>query len=53
MFPHNSLENLEKVAAGISVPSYPIDDKTALKVTGGVVEVISEGKWKLFQPVMQ
>lgn len=47
-FPHNSLCNLEKLAATISVPSYAIDDQTALKVVDGTIEVISEGHWKLF-----
>lgn len=49
-FPENSLANLEKLAATIPVPSYAIDDQTAIKVTDGVVEVISEGHWKLFIP---
>jgi dipeptidase E len=30
------------------VPSYAIDDQTAIKVTGGSAEVVSEGHWKLF-----
>jgi dipeptidase E len=47
-FPENSLANLEKLAATIPVPSYAIDDQTAIKVTDGAVEVISEGNWKLF-----
>ena len=48
MFPSNTLENLEKMAAKIPLPTYLIDDQTALKVTGqGTVEVISEGTWKL------
>jgi dipeptidase E len=47
-FPENSLANLEKLAASLSVPSYAIDDQTALKVVDGSVEVISEGHWKLF-----
>ncbi len=49
-FPENSLSNLEKLAATIPVPSYMIDDQTAIKVTDGIVEVISEGHWKLFTP---
>jgi dipeptidase E len=49
-FPDNSLVNLEKLAATILVPSYMIDDHTAIKVTDGTVEVISEGHWKLFTP---
>jgi dipeptidase E len=49
-FPENSLANLEKLAATIPVPSYAIDDHTAIKVTDGIVEVVSEGHWKLFTP---
>jgi dipeptidase E len=47
-FPENSLASLEKLAATIPVPSYAIDDQTAIKVTGSNIEVISEGHWKLF-----
>ena len=47
-FPGNSLANLENLAATIPVPSYAIDDQTAIKVTDGKVEVVSEGYWKLF-----
>ncbi|HJW16233.1 MAG TPA: Type 1 glutamine amidotransferase-like domain-containing protein [Flavisolibacter sp.] len=49
-FPDNSLANLEKLAGTIPVPSYAIDDNTAIKVTDGNIEVISEGQWKLFAP---
>jgi hypothetical protein len=35
-------------AAGLSVPAYAIDDQTAIKVTDGTVEVVSEGHWKRF-----
>jgi dipeptidase E len=49
-FPKNSLASIEKLAATIPVPSYAIDDQTAIKVTDGAVEVISEGHWKLFTP---
>lgn len=49
-FPENSMVNLEKLATTIPVPSYAIDDQTALKVIDGTVEVISEGHWKLFNP---
>jgi dipeptidase E len=34
----------------VPVPGYAIDDQTAIKVTGGTVEVVSEGHWKLFTP---
>lgn len=49
-FPENSLANLEKLAATLHVPSYAIDDETAIKVTDGAIEVISEGHWKLITP---
>jgi len=46
-FEDSSLPNVEKWAAGIPAPTYAIDDETALKVTDGTVEVVSEGIWKL------
>jgi dipeptidase E len=49
-FPENSLSNAEKWAAKILVPTYAIDDQTAIKVIDGTVEVVSEGHWKLFTP---
>ncbi len=48
--PSNILANAEKWAAKLPNPAYAIDDQTALKVVDGVVEVISEGHWKLFTP---
>jgi len=48
MLPDNSMADAEKWAAGMRVPAYAIDDQTALKVTDGNVEVISEGHWKRF-----
>ena len=48
--PDTSLANIERWAAGIRVPAYAIDDQTAIKVTDGAVEVVSEGRWKLFSP---
>ncbi len=48
--PDTSLANIERWAAGIPVPAYAIDDETAIKVTDGAVEVVSEGHWKLFSP---
>lgn len=50
LFPDNSMANLEKVAATIPVPSYAIDDQTAIIVINDSVEVVSEGNWKLFLP---
>ena len=48
--PENTMADAEKWAAGMSVPCYAIDDQTAIKVTDGAVEVVSEGHWKLFTP---
>ena len=56
MFPHldheempdNSMAHAERWAAGMPVPGYAIDDQTAIQVTDGTVEVVSEGHWKLF-----
>jgi dipeptidase E len=46
--PDNSMANIQQWAAGVPVPTYVIDDATAIKVFDGTVEVISEGRWKLF-----
>ena len=46
--PYNTMAHAERWAAGLSCPAYAIDDQTAIKVTDGTVEVISEGHWKLF-----
>jgi dipeptidase E len=48
--PSNCMANAEKWAAGMPQPAYLIDDQTAIKVTDGAVEVVSEGHWKLFTP---
>ncbi|NJK43994.1 MAG: type 1 glutamine amidotransferase-like domain-containing protein [Pleurocapsa sp. SU_196_0] len=48
--PGNSMAGAEKWASRIANPAYAIDDQTAIKVTGGIVEVISEGHWKRFAP---
>jgi dipeptidase E len=50
MLPENTMADAEKWAAGMPVPCYAIDDETAIKVTNGTVEVVSEGHWKLFTP---
>ena len=44
------LSNIQKWASEIPVPTYAIDDNTALKVVNGTVEVISEGAWTLLNP---
>jgi dipeptidase E len=38
----------ERWADGIPGPVYAIDDETAIKVTDGAVEVVSEGHWRQF-----
>ena len=48
MLPDNSMNGAEKWAAGILGPAYAIDDETAIKVTDGTVDVVSEGHWRLF-----
>jgi dipeptidase E len=45
--PENTMANAELWAAELPNPAYAIDDETAIKVTDGVVEVVSEGHWKL------
>jgi dipeptidase E len=46
----NTSADVEKWASGLSVPTYALDDQTALRVTEGKVEVVSEGNWRLFTP---
>jgi dipeptidase E len=48
--PDTTLANIEKWASGIPVPTYAIDDDTAIKVVGGTAEIVSEGNWRLFNP---
>ncbi|HEX7103335.1 MAG TPA: peptidase E [Nitrolancea sp.] len=48
--PENTMAHAERWAAGMPVSSYAIDDETAIRVTNGSIEVISEGHWKRFTP---
>ena len=48
--PENTMANAELWAAEIAGPAYAIDDETAIKVSDGTVEVVSEGHWKEFTP---
>jgi len=50
LLPENTMADAERWAAKISGPAYAIDDDTAIKVTDGSVEIVSEGHWKLFKP---
>jgi dipeptidase E len=47
LMPENTLAEAERWAVEIGGPAYAIDDQTAIKVTDGTVEVVSEGYWKL------
>lgn len=46
--PGNSLADYAAWASGVPVPTYAIDDETAIQVVDGAVDVISEGHWRLF-----
>jgi len=48
--PDNSLANAARWAAKGPVPTYAIDDQTAIKAIDGAVEVVSQGHWKRFVP---
>jgi dipeptidase E len=50
LFPENSMANLQRLAMKLPLPSYAIDDQTAIKVVDGNVDVVSEGNWRLFNP---
>jgi hypothetical protein len=43
LMPENTMAAAERWAADIAGPAYAIDDQTAIKVTDGTVEVVSEG----------
>lgn len=50
IFEDNSTDAIERWAAELSIPTYAIDDETAIAVVGDAVEVVSEGHWRLFNP---
>ncbi len=47
-FPNIRKEFIEEVAKEINKPIYALDDRSALKVQDGNVEVVSEGEWLVF-----
>jgi dipeptidase E len=58
--PHYLTENLfiddallTKAAQGLTAPLYAVDDESALKIVDGTVEVVSEGKWHMFEPGLE
>ncbi len=46
--PSNHMGAAEQWAAKITCPAYAIDDDTAIKLSDGVTEVVSDGHWRLF-----
>ncbi|MEU7838690.1 Type 1 glutamine amidotransferase-like domain-containing protein [Nonomuraea sp. NPDC049129] len=48
LMPGNTMADAERWAADIAGPAYAIDDQTAIKVTDGTVEVVSERRWRFF-----
>src|SRR5579884_1734759 len=48
--PENTMINAERWAAAMPVPSYLMDDQTAIVVLDGEISVVSEGHWKRFTP---
>ena len=46
--PESTTARVKRMAAEVPVPTYGIDDETAIKVADGTLEVVSEGHWKLF-----
>ena len=48
--PEHSMANAERWAAALHGPGYAIDDETAIRVSDGAVDVVSEGRWTLFAP---
>ena len=51
--PDKSLAEAERWAARIKGPGYAMDAQTAIKVTDGSIEVVSEGHWKLLNPASE
>jgi dipeptidase E len=49
-YPTLTIARLAEHAAGLDVPVYAIDDRTAVRVVDGRVDVVSEGDWRLFDP---
>jgi dipeptidase E len=46
LMPENTLAHAKSWAADIAGPAYAIDDQTAMAVTDGALEVVSEGHWE-------
>src|SRR4029078_6937862 len=50
VFPTNTLAEAERWATRLGHPAYVLDDQSAIKVSDGTVEVVSEGQWRLLSP---
>ncbi|HLX31610.1 MAG TPA: Type 1 glutamine amidotransferase-like domain-containing protein [Gaiellaceae bacterium] len=50
--PGNSMAEAEEWLSRIDNPAYVVDDQTAIKWVDGEVEVVSEGEWHFFEPVV-
>lgn len=48
VFPSNTLAEAQRWAKEIGGAAYALDDQTAIKVSDGAIEVISEGHWEHF-----
>ena len=46
--PDACARNAEAWAAKCPLPTYALDDQSALRVVDGAIDVVSEGQWKLF-----
>lgn len=49
-FEDSTEARVEAWAAGLPVPTYALDDESAVRVSGGSVDVVSEGHWRRFDP---
>ncbi|MEV0839149.1 Type 1 glutamine amidotransferase-like domain-containing protein [Actinocatenispora sera] len=48
--PDASRDNARTWAGKLPVPTYAIDDESAVRIVDGAATVVSEGHWKLFDP---
>ena len=46
VFPDNTMAAAERWSAEVGVPGYVLDDRSAVVVADGTVEVVSEGTWR-------
>ena len=46
--PESSTAKVARMASEVPVPTYGIDDETAIAVVDGTVKVVSEGRWQRF-----